>query len=261
VSTEIFARAEPETGADGLSAEASGTGASDAGMPGAGTPDAQQRALQRPDGRRLRGDASRRIVLARAVDLASIEGLDQLTIGRVAQAAELSKSNVATLFGSRERLQLATVEAARERFVETVIEPARSLPRGLGRALALIDNWIAYSRDRVFPGGCFFADAAADFDAKPGEVRDAVAATLRDWNGYLGATLRHARDLGELPGLDDPEQLTFEFMALLDLANRNSLMGDTNEPYRRARAGIVARLRGAGADAAALAVFAAASDA
>ncbi|RNB51355.1 TetR/AcrR family transcriptional regulator [Agromyces tardus] len=217
--------------------------------------------MQRPDGRRLRGDASRRIVLAQAVDLASIEGLDQLTIGRVAQAAELSKSNVATLFGSRERLQLATVEAARERFVETVIEPARSLPRGLGRALALIDNWIAYSRDRVFPGGCFFADAAADFDAKPGEVRDAVAATLRDWNGYLGATLRHARDLGELPGLDDPEQLTFEFMALLDLANRNSLMGDTNEPYRRARAGIVARLRGAGADAAALAVFAAASDA
>jgi AcrR family transcriptional regulator len=214
----------------------------------------------RPDGRRQRGDASRRLVLAQAVDLASIEGLDQLTIGRVAQASELSKSNVATLFGSRERLQLATVEAARERFVEVVIEPARALPRGLGRALALLDNWIAYSRDRVFPGGCFFADAAADFDAKPGVVRDAVAATLRDWDGYLGATLRHARDLGELPGLDDPEQVTFEFMALLDLANRNSLIGESNEPYRRARAGIVARLRGAGADAAALAVFAAASD-
>jgi AcrR family transcriptional regulator len=217
-------------------------------------------AAPHPDGRRLRGDASRRLVLTQAVDLASVDGLDQLTIGRVAQAARLSKSNVATLFGTRNRLQLATVEAARERFVEVVIEPARSLPRGLGRALALIDNWLAYSRDRVFPGGCFFADAAADFDAKPGEVRDAVADALHQWDGYLGATLRHARDLGELPGLDDPDQVTFEFMALLDLANRNSLMGDTSEPYRRARAGIAARLRGLGADPEALAAFAAASD-
>jgi len=256
VSSEIFAPAAPAAHLDAL-----GAGASGPADPGTTASGAHPEPLQRSDGRRLRGDASRRLVLAHAVDLASVEGLDQLSIGRVAQAAALSKSNVATLFGSRERLQLATVEAARERFVETVIEPARALPRGLGRALALIDNWIAYSRDRVFPGGCFFADAAADFDAKPGEVRDAVAATLRDWNGYLGATLRHARDLGELPSLDDPEQLTFEFMALLDLANRNSLMGDTNEPYRRARAGIVSRLRGAGADAAALAAFAAASDA
>ena len=216
---------------------------------------------ERADGRRVRGDASRRTVLAAAVDLASVEGLDQLSIGRIAEAASVSKSGVATLFGSKERLQLATVEAARERFVETVLTPARELPRGLGRVLALVDRWIAYSRDRVFPGGCFFAEAAADFDAKPGDVRDAINRALENWEGYLAASLAHARDLGDLPALDDPAQLAFEFSALLDLANRDSVMRGTNASYRRARAGVASRLRAAGGDAAAIDAFAATPDA
>ncbi|WP_400997674.1 TetR/AcrR family transcriptional regulator [Agromyces sp. GXQ0307] len=210
------------------------------------------------DGRRVRGDASRRLVLAAAVDLASVEGLDQVSIGRIAEAASVSKSGVATLFGSKERLQLATVEAARLRFVETVIEPARELPRGLGRVVELVDRWIAYSRERVFPGGCFFAEASADFDAKPGPVRDAIERALADWSGYLAASLAHARSLGDLPALDDPDQLAFEFTAMLDLANRDSLMRGTNASYVRARRGIAARLRAAGADPSA---FAAVSDA
>lgn len=208
----------------------------------------------------MRGDASRRIVLAAAVDLASVEGLDQLSIGRIAEAASVSKSGVATLFGSKERLQLATVEAARERFVDTVLTPARELPRGLGRVLDLVDRWIAYSRDRVFTGGCFFADAAADFDAKPGEVRDAIRRALDDWAGYLAASLAHARDLGDLPDLDDPAQLAFEVIALLELANRDSVMRDTNVSYRRARIGVANRLRAAGGDEAAIAAFAAIPD-
>ncbi|MFE5670516.1 TetR/AcrR family transcriptional regulator [Agromyces sp. NPDC056523] len=212
------------------------------------------------DGRRVRGDASRRAVLAAAVDLASVEGLDQLSIGRIADAASVSKSGVATLFGSKERLQLATVEAARERFVEAVLTPARELPRGLGRVLSLVDLWIAYSRDRVFPGGCFFAEAAADFDAKPGEVREAIRRALDDWEGYLAASLAHARDLGDLPMLDDPAQVAFECSALLDLANRDSLMRGTNVSYRRARVGVAARLRTAGGDEAAIAAFAAIPD-
>ncbi|BDZ54915.1 TetR family transcriptional regulator [Agromyces marinus] len=173
----------------------------------------------------------------------------------------MSKSGVATLFGSKERLQLATVEAARLRFVETVITPARELPRGLGRVLELADRWLAYSRDRVFPGGCFFAEAAADFDAKPGPVRDAIDRALADWSGYLAASLAHARSLGELPGLDDADQLAFEFTALLDLANRDSVMRGTNASYARARRGIAARLRAAGADPAAIEAFTAVADA
>jgi AcrR family transcriptional regulator len=213
------------------------------------------------DGRRVRGDASRRAVLAAAVDLASVEGLDQLSIGRIAEAASVSKSGVATLFGNKERLQLATVEAARLRFVETVVEPARELPRGLGRVVSLVDHWIAYSRGRVFPGGCFFAEAAVDFDAKPGPVHDAIDRAMADWSGYLAASLAHARSLGELPALEDPDQLAFEFTALLDLANRDSVMRGTNASYARARAGVAARPRAAGGTGDALDAFAAASDA
>ena len=121
------------------------------------------KSMQEIDGRRTRGDASRRDVLASAADLASVEGLDGLSIGRLASAAAVSKSGVATLFGTKERLQVATVEAAAQRFRETVLEPARVEPRGIRRIVALLDAWIAYSRDRVFPGGCFFAAAMADF--------------------------------------------------------------------------------------------------
>jgi AcrR family transcriptional regulator len=205
------------------------------------------------DGRRLRGDASRRLVLDRAVDLASVEGLDGLSIGRLADAAKVSKSGVATLFGTKERLQVAVIGAARLRFVASVIEPARDEPRGIRRIVALLDAWIAYSRDRVFTGGCFFVATAAEFDAKPGPVRDALAAALDDWNGYLAAAFRHAVAQGEVGADEDPEQFAFEATALLDAANTRSVMGDSNQPYVFARRAFVARLRGAGADAEVLA--------
>jgi len=186
-------------------------------------------------------------VLASAVDLATIEGLDGLSIGRLALAANVSKSGVATLFGTKERLQLATVEAAAQRFREVVLEPARVEPRGIRRIVALLDAWIAYSRDRVFPGGCFFAAAQADFDAKPGPVRDAVAAAYRSWNDYVRIALGYAIDQGELDAGTDVELLSFEFMALLDGANTRSVMSGSSEPYVLARRALAARLLGAGA--------------
>jgi AcrR family transcriptional regulator len=200
------------------------------------------------DGRRRRGDASRRVVLASAADLASVEGLDGLSIGRLATAARVSKSGVATLFGTKERLQLATVEAAGQRFREVVLEPARVEPRGIRRIVALLDAWIAYSRDRVFPGGCFFAAAAADLDAKPGPVHDAVARAFESWNDYVSFTLGYAVELGELAPGTDTAQLAFEFTALLDGANTRSVMSGSNEPYVRARRALVSRLLAAGAD-------------
>ncbi|MFD4421642.1 TetR/AcrR family transcriptional regulator [Agromyces sp. NPDC058484] len=200
------------------------------------------------DGRRLRGAASRRVVLANAVDIASVEGLDGLSIGRLATAARVSKSGVATLFGTKERLQLATVEAASQRFRETVLEPARARPRGIRRIVALLDAWIAYSRDRVFPGGCFFNTAVADFDAKPGPVRDAIADALESWNGYLRFSLGYAVELGELDADADAAQLAFEFTALLESANSRSVMTGSNEPYRLARRALVSRLLAVGAD-------------
>lgn len=204
--------------------------------------------MEQTDGRRQRGDASRRLVLASAADLASVEGLDGLSIGRLAAAAHVSKSNVATLFGSKERLQLAAVDAAGQRFRAVVLVPARAQPRGIHRIVALLDRWIAYSRDRVFPGGCFFAAAMADFDAKPGPVRDAIAQAFESWNDYIRVSLGYAIDQRELAAGTDAAQLAFEFTALLDAANSRSVMTGSNEPYGFARRALVSRLLGAGAD-------------
>lgn len=205
------------------------------------------------DGRRARGDASRRIVLDSATDLASVEGLDGLTIGRLAEASGSSKSSIATLFRSKEGLQLATVEAAREIFTAQIVEPAREHPRGVHRLAALLRNSLAYSRDRVFTGGCFFAATAADVDSKSGPVRDAVRAALVDWYGYIEAQIRHAVAVREINA--DAEVLAFELVALNEEANARSLLMDDERPYALAAAAIRARLRAAGAAESAVALL------
>lgn len=205
------------------------------------------------DGRRARGDASRRIVLDSATDLASVEGLDGLTIGRLAEASGSSKSSIATLFRSKEGLQLATVEAAREIFTAQIVEPAREHPRGVHRLAALLRNSLAYSKDRVFTGGCFFAATAADVDSKSGPVRDAVRAALVDWYGYIEAQIRHAVSVGEVNA--DAEVLAFELVALNEEANARSLLMDDERPYALAAAAIRARLRAAGAAESAVALL------
>ncbi|MFK3677570.1 TetR/AcrR family transcriptional regulator [Microbacterium sp. NPDC090218] len=197
------------------------------------------------DGRRARGDASRRIVLQSATDLASVEGLDGLTIGRLAEASGSSKSSIATLFQSKEGLQLATVAAAREIFTARIVEPAREQPRGVRRLAALLRNSLAYSRDRVFTGGCFFAATAADVDSKSGPVSDAVRAALVDWYGYVEAQLRHAVATGEIDA--DAEVLAFELVALNEEANSRSLLLGDERPYALAAAAMRGRLRAAGA--------------
>ncbi|WP_374459043.1 TetR/AcrR family transcriptional regulator [Microbacterium sp.] len=206
------------------------------------------------DGRRARGDASRRIVLESATDLASVEGLDGVTIGRLATASGSSKSSIATLFQSKEGLQLATVAAARDIFVERIIEPARAQPRGAHRLAALLHNAVVYSKDRVFTGGCFFAATAADVDSKPGPVSDAVRAALVDWYGYIEAQLRFAAAEGEVDAAD-VEVLAFELVALNEQANARSLLLRSDRPYALAAAAMRSRLRDAGAPDTALALL------
>ena len=201
------------------------------------------------DGRRARGDESRRVILAHAIDTASVDGLEGLTIGRLADAAGHSKSGVATLFGSKEQLQLATVAAAREVFIDRVVAPARATTeRGLARICALITAWLAYSDERVFRGGCFFAATSVEYDARPGPVRDAVVAASSEWEDYLTLSIEHAMRAGELPGLDDARQLTFEAVSFLEAANTRSLLYASTEPYDRAAAAVRSRLLSLGAD-------------
>ncbi|WP_344058511.1 TetR/AcrR family transcriptional regulator [Microbacterium pumilum] len=208
------------------------------------------------DRRRARGDASRREILVHATDIASVEGLDGVTIGRLAEASGHSKSSIATLFGGKESLQIAAVAAAADIFREHVVYPARQEPRGVRRLATLLRRALDYSRERVFTGGCFFAATAADVDSKPGPVRDAVHGWLRDWYGYLEAQLRHAVAAGEL-ALDDEaiEQLAFELISLDNEANARSLIVGSDRPYRLAARAMRERLLTAGATAGALAAL------
>jgi AcrR family transcriptional regulator len=199
------------------------------------------------DGRRARGDASRRAVLARATQLASVEGLDGLSIGALASATRRSKSTVATLFGDKQGLQLATIDAAAEVFREHVVERARQVPRGAGRVAALLAAMLVYSRDRVFEGGCFFAAVSADLDSKPGPAADAVRAWMRQWHGYVEHQLRIAVESGDLRAATDIEQLAFELIALAEGANVRSLLAGDARPYPRAASAIREALLRAGA--------------
>src|SRR4051812_1031017 len=116
------------------------------------------------DGRRARGRRTRSSILRAAADLASVGGLEGLTIGRLATELEMSKSGLFAHFGSKEELQLATNAAARERFVETVLAPIEALEPGFERLEALLDGWLDYMRSEVFAGGCYFTTVRVEFD-------------------------------------------------------------------------------------------------
>jgi AcrR family transcriptional regulator len=195
------------------------------------------------DGRRARGESSRRAVMRIAVNLASVDGLEGLTIGSLASEASLSKGGVVALFGSKEQLQLATVAAAREIFTSTVVTPALEVPRGRARLEALLQNWLEYSESRVFTGGCFFSAVSSELGSRPGPVRDAIADAQRDWHAFLTGAIERAVAAGELDAATDAAQLTFELTSLLDGANAMSLLFDSSEPYTRART-TIARLLG-----------------
>lgn len=195
------------------------------------------------DGRVERGNQTRRLVLGRTMDVASVEGLEGLSLGRIATELELSKSGVFALFGSKEELQLATIRAAVAVFAEQVVAPLKDVPPGASRVRALCRNWLTYSSDRVFSGGCFFYAVSAEFDARTGPVHDAVARARLDWTAYMERTLSEARAVGDFTEDLDVEQLAFEVIALMEAANAQSvLLGDTRA-YGRAERGVTARLR------------------
>ncbi|MFF7124667.1 TetR/AcrR family transcriptional regulator [Streptomyces sp. NPDC016566] len=199
--------------------------------------------MTRLDGRVERGNRTRQLVLRRTVEIASVEGLEALTVGRLATELELSKSGVFALFGSKQELQLATVREAARIFTERVIRPAGEVPAGIGRVWQLCELWLEYSRGRVFPGGCFFYGVMAEFDARTGPLHDAAVRAQRDWSAHVERTIEEARTAGELRADTDVTQLAFELVALLETANALSVLHDEETAYRRARAGIARRLR------------------
>jgi AcrR family transcriptional regulator len=164
--------------------------------------------------------ASRATAVEAAVGIASVEGLEGITIGRLADELGMSKSGLLGRFGDKQAMQRAVLAAAIARFTDAVWRPASRAEPGLPRLEAIVDAWIAHLRDGVFPGGCFVTTASVEYDARPGALHDDVAAAVRRWLGALEAEARHAREAGDLDR--DPRDVAFE---LHSLASGGSVAG------------------------------------
>jgi AcrR family transcriptional regulator len=191
--------------------------------------------------RRPRGIKTRRAILRKAVNLASVEGLEGLTIGRLATTLRISKSGLFAHFGSKEDLQCAVVDEARHIFVESVVRPAFKFT-GLERLRALCENWLQYGKARVFPGGCFFSAASLEFDDRPGRVRDRIVELMKKWLENLEQAACDAQSAGEIRKEVDVHQLAFEIQALAMGANWSSRLFRDQGAYRAARAAILQRI-------------------
>lgn len=197
----------------------------------------------KPKESKPKGERTKSAILETAVHISSAEGLEGLTIGRLASELSMSKSGLFAHFGSKEELQVATVEAARSIFIEEVIKPAFKSVAGIPRLWKLCDAWLSYVQSGVFRGGCFFAAAASEFDSRPGPVRDRVAAIMKQWLVVLSDSVREAQNAGHLETDIDPTQMAFEFNSLELGANWAFQLYHDKQAFVRAREAILDRLR------------------
>jgi AcrR family transcriptional regulator len=191
---------------------------------------------------RPKGQRTKAAILTEAARLATVDGLDGLSIGGLATAIGMSKSGLYAHFGSKEDLQLATIASARETFIAEVFVPALEAPQGIRRLHAACDAFLSHIERRVFPGGCFFAVAAADVGTRPGAVRDAVAAQQRDWTELLERLAVKAMEIGDLAPGDDPAQIAFELNAVLESASSTFILQGDPAVLGRARAAVRRRV-------------------
>jgi AcrR family transcriptional regulator len=196
------------------------------------------------DGRRPRrdGESSRTAILGEAARLATVEGIGGLSIARLADSVGMSKSGLFAHFGSKEGLQLATVDTATAVFEAQVIDPASTAAPGRERLEALVDGYLRYVESDTFPGGCFFSSVLTEVAMQPGPVRERLVGFLTDWLGRLEDAVRDAQAAGEIDPSEDRAQLAFEIEAALFLANAQYVVARTPAPIQRARDAIRRRL-------------------
>lgn len=192
--------------------------------------------------RRSDGERSRRAILDAAARLATVEGIEGLSIGHLAKAIGMSKSGLYAHFGSKEELQLATIAAAEEVFDSDVVDPALQTGDGLPRVEALCERFLSHVERGVFPGGCFFASVAAELDTRPGPVRDRIVDFQSNWSELVASGLLAAQGRGELDPAVGIEQLTFELNAMLAHANTVFLLNGDRKVFDLARRTIRDRL-------------------
>jgi AcrR family transcriptional regulator len=190
------------------------------------------KASKSDDGRLRRGASARAVILAQAMNSASIDGLAGLTFGSLAQALSINKSNITILFGDKLTLQLRTLDAAAEVFDQRVVAPNSGIASPCQRLTKYLDAWFRYVEERVFPGGCLLVSVAHEFRARPGPIQDLAKKYLDDWGTLLVATVRQAKEIGEVAAEVDPQQMAFELMSFQSLANTASLLGEQDIFYR-----------------------------
>ncbi len=191
------------------------------------TPSTPDGSSEITDKRLIRGARTREAVLRRAVDVASLEGLEDVSFGRLATDVGMSKAGVQTLFKSKEALQLATADQARTMFVDAVVKPAGKAPHGVRRLRSLIEHWITYAQTPLFQGGCFRVANIAYFDSRPGAVRNALFQQQQEWLETIEKELRHAVVNSEVREID-VDLAVFQIDAVLCAANTAMRLGDEN---------------------------------
>lgn len=181
------------------------------------------------DGRKAKGDRSRADILKHATRIASRDGLEHLTLGRVATDAGLAKGNIQVLFGDKETLQLATVESGIAIYLREVVEPALAQGTALKRIKALIDGWYTFVEERRLPGGCLVHALSNEYRTRPGAIRDCVEQHRTDAMHRLITLIGEAKAAGDLRSDTNAKQLAFELTAHQAAANVAALMGDEQQ--------------------------------
>lgn len=201
-----------------------------------------------PEAQRLRsdGERSRRRILATAARLVTIEGLEGLSIARLADASGMSKSGLYAHFESKEALQLAAIETAYGIFLSEVVEPASRSPEGVERLMSLCEGFVSHLERGVFPGGCFLASAASEVGPRTGPLKSRLEALHREWLGLLSTAAAAGVERGQIRAEEDLEQLVFELDAYLALGNTMFILHGEHAWLDRARGAVAGRLERAG---------------
>ena len=211
-------------------------------MTATSAPPTRPRRRPRADGERTRG-----AILRAAASLATVDGLEGLSIGNLAAALGMSKSGLYAHFGSKQELQLATVAEAGRIFADEVVAPALAAPAGLAQLAAVCEAFFEHLERRTFPGGCFFAGAALEMGTRPGPVKEAVAGFQSGFVDLIKGVVATAIEQGELPAGEDPEQLAFELNGIILAADANFVLHDDPAVLALARQ-VVRRRLGLGSD-------------
>lgn len=195
--------------------------------------------------RRADGERSRTAILAAAAKLATLEGLEGLSIGRLADHLGISKSGLYAHFRSKEELQLASIDTAAGIFAAEVIRPTLDAASPLAGLDAIADTFVSYLEREIFPGGCFFSVVTAELDSHPGSVKERLRELQRKWLRGLAQRVRDAQEAGEIRADEDPKQLAFELNGMLQMGNSMFVLQGASEGLERARRGFRSRLAAA----------------